>query len=295
MSHSSDLNKHTKNMSCTDLKLSGFKVVSRNCANNTINPSLYGGCIENTSKSNSDILFHQEVPKQTFSNFKNPIFTIENDTYMSFFKICGRICGVTSQNVGMSSMSKGEIRIPKAESHCTVLVWNDSIFNFMWTKKPTYMETSLLNGITEIGIRSTLWVAIEHKKTKKIFVLISVHANAGNVIKRSKLLESIFRDADDFEKLNLYPIIAGDFNEKPDVLNGYLKTNLQSSWNNSVTDVTHINYTSKFIGHIDYIFSSKKLLKTNAIISGIDQNNKEMTSSMKLSGNDHAIVSQIFL
>lgn len=279
-----------------------IKVVSRNCANNTINPSLYGGCVDNTSICNGDILFHQEVPKQTFSKFLNPKFSVEEDRYMSYLKIDGRMCGVMAQNVGMSSTSKGERRFPKAENHCTVLVWNDSQFNFLWKENPSYMDTSLINGSTEIGIRSTPWIAVEHIETKKVFILISVHAHAGNPTKRSKLLTSIFQDAEMYEGLNLCPIIAGDFNEKPEILNGYLQTNLRSSWKIGAIDVTHINNENNFMGYIDYIFSSRELLSNDVVISGIDQNtgsmsptmSPTMSTKMQQSQNDHAVISQLF-
>lgn len=280
--------------------LSEIKVVSRNCANNVINPALYGGLIENKPIQEIDILFHQEVPMNTFSKFTNARYCLKKDDekdecgYISFLTIDGKKCGVMAHNVGMSSPSKGVKRIPKVEAHGTVLVWNNSLFRFLWSRKPTYMDTSLIHGLSEIGIRSTPWIAVEHVVTKKKFVLISVHANAGNETKRSKLLCSIFNDAHIFEKSNLCSIIAGDFNEKPDMLFGYLKTNLRTSWINGTTDVTHINTNTKFVGYIDYIFSSGYIKKDNVVINGINQNAQTMSGVMQQSQNDHAVISQKF-
>lgn len=278
-----------------------IKIVSRNCANNTMNPSLYGGCIDGVSIQGIDIMFHQEVPVETFTKFTNPKFCIEKkDDYIYFITNStnntnnGEKCGIFARNVGMASTSRNTIRKPKPESHCTVLVWNSTKFKYLYTVTPTYMKTSLTHGQSEIGIRSTLWIVVEHIKTKKTFILISVHANAGNPTKRSAFIGSIFQDADDYERSGLYPIICGDFNEKPEVLNSYLKTNLQSSWKLGTTDVTHVNVKTQFMGYIDYVFSSKNLIKSDVLISGIDQSKKDMSIKMKKSENDHAVISQKF-
>ena len=101
-------------------------VTSRNCAGNTINLALYGGCI--TKSKHVDILTHQEVPIDTFQKFTNPDFTIcqdQQNEYITILKYQNRIVGMIIPNIGMASTTKGCPRLPKPCDHGSCIVWND--------------------------------------------------------------------------------------------------------------------------------------------------------------------------
>lgn len=265
-----------------------MKIISHNCNQQQI-PGKIAGIIGGSEK----IGLFQEVPNCL--GLKDSAYTEDVVNTYGSFKLLknGTTVGFWSPNVGMTSPSKGAKRIPKAENHGTFVCWS-SEYEYMNFMVPGYMGGSLSHGGSEIGIRTSYWIVLQHVVTGNLFSIMSVHGN-NNAAKRQILLEYLFDEAKAMENVGYNIVIGGDFNEKPIELLDYLETNLVTPCDTS--KITHVNYdvTPVFRGRLDYVFMSKTLGKFVEKVEGLDRTAQSMSKKMTAAKRDHAnlIIEQV--
>lgn len=170
---------------------------------------------------------------------------------------------------------------------------------------PSYFEKAVKrieNGGTELGIRSTKWVAF--RLGGRMYAVISVHCT-NKLVKRDKLIPSIFADGKSFADAGYNVIIAGDFNTTPEQWKKYdlcgFRTDKSSFDTDEDRQITNINPDGSFYDRIDYIFTrfGTDLILDKEEIKGIDGTElprckRSFCTELKEKGHDHAIVLDTF-
>jgi hypothetical protein len=239
---------------------------------------------------NFDIDFYQEIAFEKII-FTNPSFQLKETENNFFFLRDGIVCGIGSLKIGMSSPTAGAKTVPKVDSTGCLVLWNPTKFMCVGKVIPTYQETSMTSGGSELGSRTSQWIHLKHKETGKILRVLSLHGSVHNT-KRSILIESVLADIHLRSTVSKpIVIIAGDFNAKSSEIQSYKKPDM--TFVGDFTKVTHVNPSNTdFTTRLDYFCISTSINFISEEVEGIEQNDNRsvMKSGMKKHGHDHGIV-----
>lgn len=235
--------------------------------------------VNGTEKNATDIVCLQEFSWDANSEYLAYFEKEKVDDNLFHIKFNGKIIGIFSYNVGISSPYIGAPRCPKTEEHGLLIVWNPNVFTFVNTLEPAYFDLP-----SELGNR-TSHIAMLCTKELKYLMVMNVHGHAKNSKKKNILFNSIFTQ---LEHCNVPTIITGDFNYRPNELAPLVPNKLIF---NPVNGTTHINTITDETYCIDHVIHNSFVIINKIMISGIDQQSQCIKSEMKKKSHDHGILS----